>query len=87
MMNIKITSETLTAYVLEELDDTQRANVERALASDPDLARELDELKGAATISSRIFHGEGAGTHTMTDEQIDWFKAGSALNKIKSVNG
>jgi len=23
--------------------------------------------------------------HTFTDEQISWFKAGSALNKIKSA--
>ena len=25
--------------------------------------------------------------HTLTDEQISWFRAGSALNKIKEANG
>ena len=25
--------------------------------------------------------------HTLNDEQIDWFKAGSALNKIRSEAG
>jgi len=27
-----------------------------------------------------------AAAHTLTGEQIDWFKAGSALNKIKAGN-
>jgi len=40
-----------------------------------------------------VLHHTGGGTdeimlnHTMTDEQISWFVAGSALNKIKEANG
>jgi aconitate hydratase len=40
-----------------------------------------------------VLHHSGGETdeilldHTMTSEQIAWFRAGSALNKIKESNG
>ena len=39
-----------------------------------------------------LHHADGSSyrfavDHTLTDEQISWFKAGSALNKIKEANG
>jgi len=67
--------------------------------ADYDLVREGDrfDLTGLAglapdsQVTCTVHHLDGATdtfalAHTMTEEQIDWFKAGSALNKIKSLN-
>jgi aconitate hydratase len=49
----------------------------------------LAELAPGQQLQVTLTHGDGSSDtfavdHTMTDEQIAWFKAGSALNKIKS---
>jgi aconitate hydratase len=49
----------------------------------------LDKLKAGQSVKAFIHHEDGQEEpielkHTMTDEEIDWFKAGSALNVIKS---
>src|SRR6185437_1495936 len=48
----------------------------------------LDKLAPGKTVEAIIEHADGKSDkislkHTMTEEQIDWFKAGSALNMIK----
>jgi len=48
----------------------------------------LSELTPGGQINVSIKHADGSEDnivvdHTMTAEQIDWFIAGSALNKIK----
>jgi len=48
----------------------------------------LTELSPGGQLNVTLKHGDGSEDsfvvdHTMTAEQIDWFKAGSALNKIK----
>ncbi len=53
---------------------------------------QLAALAPDSQVGCTLHHQDGttdsfALAHTMTHEQIDWFKAGSALNKIKSANG
>ena len=48
----------------------------------------LTQLAPGGQLNVTLKHGDGSEDsfvvdHTMTAEQIDWFKAGSALNKIK----
>ncbi len=50
----------------------------------------LSELAPGGQLNVTIKHADGSEDkivvdHTMTAEQIDWFKAGSALNKIKEI--
>jgi aconitate hydratase len=52
----------------------------------------LAELAPGQPVTMVLHHAGGASDeivldHTMTDEQISWFRAGSALNKIKSAQG
>ncbi len=52
----------------------------------------LADLAPGRDLTVTLTHTDGstdtfAVAHTMTDEQISWFKAGSALNKIKTMNG
>ncbi len=54
--------------------------------------RGLADLAPGRDLSVTLTHGDGSTdtfpvAHTMTEEQISWFKAGSALNKIKTLNG
>ena len=49
---------------------------------------DLDNFSANQTISVLIHHSDGSKTtivanHTYNENQIDWFRAGSALNKIK----
>jgi aconitate hydratase len=51
--------------------------------------RGLAGLAPGAPLTVELHHADGttesfAVAHTLTDEQISWFRAGSALNKIKS---
>jgi aconitate hydratase len=48
----------------------------------------LSALKPASTLEARLKHKDGSSEtvelkHSMNAEQIEWFKAGSALNLIK----
>jgi len=52
----------------------------------------LADLAPDQNLTVTVTHSDGgsdafAVAHTMTDEQISWFRAGSALNKIKTMNG
>jgi aconitate hydratase len=49
----------------------------------------LADLAPDGTVACVLHHADGTSdaitlAHTMTGEQIAWFRAGSALNKIKS---
>jgi aconitate hydratase len=51
----------------------------------------LADLAPGKPVTCVLRHGDGTSitidlAHTMTDEQINWFKAGSALNKIKETS-
>ncbi len=53
--------------------------------------RHLADLAPDRNLEVTLTHADGstdtfAVAHTMTEEQISWFQAGSALNKIKSLN-
>jgi aconitate hydratase len=52
----------------------------------------ITELAPGSTLQLTLTHGDGSTdafevAHTLNEEQIDWFKAGSALNKIRSEAG
>jgi aconitate hydratase len=52
----------------------------------------LADLAPDQPVTMVLHHADGGSdevmlNHTMTDEQITWFRAGSALNKIKESNG
>ncbi|HSL58657.1 MAG TPA: aconitate hydratase [Acidimicrobiales bacterium] len=52
----------------------------------------LAELAPDTPVAGRIHHGDGSTTdisllHTMSPEQIEWFRAGSALNIIRQRTG
>ena len=52
----------------------------------------LADLAPDQPVTMVLRHADGGSdevmlNHTLTDEQITWFKAGSALNKIKESNG
>jgi len=47
----------------------------------------LDSLTPGKNVSVKIKHSDGTEEeletkHTMSEQQIEWFRAGSALNKI-----
>lgn len=65
--------------------------------SDYDLIQQADriditglaELKPDSTVTAKLHHEDGTSSelklnHTLNDEQIDWFKAGSALNFLRA---
>ena len=50
--------------------------------------RELDSLRGLAAITVVFHHSDGTSDeiethHTLSEEHIDWFRAGSALNLLR----
>jgi len=52
----------------------------------------ITELAPGANLELTLTHSDGTAesfpvAHTLNDEQIDWFRAGSALNKIRSEAG
>ena len=52
----------------------------------------LENLAPGQNVACRILHEDGSSdeiqlAHTLTEEQIGWFHAGSALNKIREVQG
>lgn len=50
----------LTAYVLGELDDNERAEIEAALAASPELQAEVDSIRQAAALFDDSFRSEEA---------------------------
>ena len=56
-MNIKLDKEKLTAYVLGELGQGERAEVEKALADDETARRQVEEIRAAAEITRELFAG------------------------------
>jgi aconitate hydratase len=51
----------------------------------------LADLAPGSQVGCTLHHADGqtdtfALAHTMTGDQIDWFRAGSALNEIKAAN-
>ena len=59
-MKISAESPELTAYVLNELPEAERAAVEAAIAASPDLAAEVEQLRAASTLLSRHLASEPA---------------------------
>ena len=54
-MSDRINEELLTAYVLNELDGTERNCVERAVQNDPDLMQEVQMIKlVCSTVKSEL---------------------------------
>jgi aconitate hydratase len=52
----------------------------------------LSGLAPASTVTGRIVHRDGAQEeielrHTLNAEQVEWFKAGSALNRLRAREG
>jgi len=65
------------------------ADYDKVRQDDRFAIRGLKELAPGAPLTVELTHADGAVesfqvVHTMTDDQIDWFRAGSALNKIKA---
>lgn len=49
-------------------------------------------MQSLQSIQAQIKHKDGkvdtvSLNHTMNEQQIDWFKAGSALNRMKEISG
>lgn len=64
------------------------ADYEKVQEDDRIHIKGLDRLKPGSPVKVEIVHSDGQRdtiqtNHTMTDEQIEWFKAGSALNLIR----
>ncbi len=64
------------------------ADYDKVLEDDRFSITGLTQLAPGGQLNVTLKHGDGSEDsfvvdHTMTAEQIDWFKAGSALNKIK----
>jgi len=70
----------LTGYVDGELDEADRARVEAALAADPELRREHDEMRMLKELADR------AGTDTEIDAALDRFW-GDVYNRIERHTG
>ena len=68
------------------------ADYDKVRQDDRIAIRGLADLAPGRPLQAVLTHGDGTAQtisvkHTMTGEQISWFKAGSALNKIKELNG
>ena len=64
------------------------ADYERIRRDDRLGFRDLDRLAAGKPVTVEIRHADGAvetfsASHTLTAEQIGWFRAGSALNLIR----
>ncbi|WP_337174429.1 von Willebrand factor type A domain-containing protein [Paludisphaera sp.] len=59
-MNFDLDDPRLTAFALGELPDTERPEIEKALAERPDLAREVEEIRQTALLLTEKLHDEQA---------------------------
>ena len=66
-MTYDIDNEKLTAYVLGELDESEREAVEKALESDETLRQTVAELRATAKLAAEVLKTEPA--HALTDNQ------------------
>jgi Ca-activated chloride channel homolog len=66
-MTIQLTDEKLTAYALGELEETERAAVEAALADDEDARQTVADLEALAELATEALADEPATA--LTDEQ------------------
>ena len=68
------------------------ADYEKVREDDTFAIEGLTELAKGSTVTVRLSHSDGseetfATRHTMTEKQIAWFRAGSALNLIAATQG
>lgn len=68
------------------------ADYEKVMETDRISIRGLAELSPGAPVTVVLRHEDGSedsfeAHHTLNEEQIEWFKAGSALNRIKALSG
>lgn len=67
------------------------ADYEKVQSDDRVAVKGLKELKPGTPLTVVLTHSDGSedsfeGLHTMSEQQISWFQAGSALNKISAEN-
>ena len=67
------------------------ADYDKVLEDDTVAIRGVTELAPGSLLTVELSHADGGSDsfevkHTLNDDQIAWFKAGSALNKIRSAN-
>ena len=68
------------------------ADYDRVQEDDRGALRGLTALQPGSQVTVELSHSDGsvdsfAVAHTLNDEQIEWFKAGSALNCIRAEQG
>jgi Ca-activated chloride channel homolog len=68
-MTIQLTDEKLTAYVLGELEETERAAVEAALENDEAARKTVADLESVAALATEVLADEPVSS--LTDEQRD----------------
>jgi aconitate hydratase len=64
-----------------------RADYDKVQAKDRITCESLDQLAPGKAVTLSIKHEDGSTdsiqvNHTLNDKEIDWFKAGSALNSL-----
>jgi aconitate hydratase len=69
---------------------TDPADYEKVRETDRIILSGLSSLAPGKEVSARILHGDGTSDalllrHTLNEEQIGWFRAGSALNKLRGL--
>ena len=68
------------------------ADFDRVLETDRVSIRGLGDLAPGRELQVTLHHEDGSeddvrGAHTLNDQQIRWFQAGSALNLLRAENG
>ena len=68
------------------------ADYDKVLAKDSVTLKGVVGLAPGSIVTAELKHADGSTDaipllHTMNNDQIEWFKAGSALNKIRANNG
>jgi Ca-activated chloride channel family protein len=59
----------LTAYVLDELSPREKARVEKAIQSDPELQTEIDEIRRATALMDEVASLEAASSLSLDEDQ------------------
>jgi len=68
------------------------ADYEKVQEDDRVAVRGLNALAPGSTVDVELTHSDGSkdsfqAKHSLTDEQVEWFRAGSALNLIRQAQG
>ena len=66
-MNAQFDEAKLTAYALGELDEADRADIERLLDESPDARAEVADIRRMAGLLTEEFAAEPTGGLTVTD--------------------